>query len=57
MDLVPAFPLDGGRIAGRPQWQVTGGPTPPPVRGRIGHVISYLMIGFGVFLGSTSTTC
>jgi Zn-dependent protease len=50
-NLVPAFPLDGGRIARAVAWKLTGD------RGRgtrfsarLGQGFAYLLIGFGIFL-------
>lgn len=50
-NLIPAFPLDGGRIARAIAWKVTGDRN----RGtrfsaRIGQVFSWILIGYGVFL-------
>jgi Zn-dependent protease/CBS domain-containing protein len=50
-NLVPAFPLDGGRIARAAAWRVTGDRN----RGtrfsaRLGQGFSYLLIAFGVYL-------
>lgn len=50
-NMVPAFPLDGGRIARALAWKLTGDRN----RGtrfsaRLGQAFAYLLIGFGVFL-------
>jgi len=50
-NLVPAFPLDGGRIARAVAWRVTGDRNRGTrFSGRMGQGFSYLLIGFGVFL-------
>src|SRR6478672_109507 len=50
-NLIPAFPLDGGRIARAIAWRVTGYRT-RATRGaaRLGQAFSYLFIGVGLFL-------
>ena len=50
-NLVPAFPLDGGRIARAIAWKLTG----DRLRGTriaaaMGQAFSYLLIGFGLYL-------
>ncbi len=50
-NLIPAFPLDGGRIARAIAWKVTGDRS----RGtrfsaRLGELFSWLMIGLGIFV-------
>jgi len=50
-NLIPAFPLDGGRIARAAAWKVTGSRSSATrFAARLGRGISWLMIGFGVFL-------
>ena len=54
-NLVPAFPLDGGRIARAVAWKITGDRS----RGtrfsaRLGQGFAYLLIGLGIFLLFTS---
>jgi Zn-dependent protease len=50
-NLVPAFPLDGGRIARAIAWRVTGDRS-RATRGaaRLGQAFSYLFIGIGLLL-------
>src|SRR4051795_11481512 len=50
-NLIPPFPLDGGRIARAIAWRVTGDRTrAPPGAARLGQAFSYLFIGVGLFL-------
>jgi len=50
-NLIPAFPLDGGRLARALVWKLTGNRhAATRVSGRIGEGFGYLLIGFGVFL-------
>ncbi len=52
-NLVPAFPLDGGRIARAIVWRITGNRnTATRVAGRIGEGFAYLLIGVGIFLAA-----
>jgi Zn-dependent protease len=56
-NLVPAFPLDGGRIARAIVWRVTGDRNRATrVAGRMGQVFAYVVIGYGVYLASTGNT-
>src|SRR4051812_42508420 len=49
-NLVPAFPLDGGRIARAIVWKLTGDRVRATrVAARLGEVFSWLMIGYGVW--------
>ena len=50
-NLIPAFPLDGGRIARSIAWKVTGDRTRATTfAATIGRGFSYVLIGVGVFL-------
>jgi len=52
-NLIPAFPLDGGRIARSIVWRVTGDRNRATrVAGRIGEAFAYLLIGIGIFLAA-----
>ncbi len=52
-NLVPAFPLDGGRIARALVWRITGDRNRATrAAGRIGEVFAYVLIGIGVFLAA-----
>lgn len=54
-NLVPAFPLDGGRIARAVAWKVTGDKNKGTrFSARVGQGFAYLLIGFGAFLLFTS---
>jgi Zn-dependent protease/CBS domain-containing protein len=50
-NLIPAFPLDGGRIARAIAWKVTGDRNrATKVSGRLGQGFAYLLTGYGIFL-------
>jgi Zn-dependent protease/CBS domain-containing protein len=50
-NLVPAFPLDGGRLARALIWKVTGDRNRATrVAARVGEGFAYLIIGLGIFL-------
>jgi Zn-dependent protease len=49
-NLIPGFPLDGGRIARAIAWRVTGDRTRATrFAGALGRAFSFLLIGIGVF--------
>ncbi len=50
-NLIPAFPLDGGRIARSIAWKLTGDRTRATrIAARLGRGFSFLMVGIGLFL-------
>ena len=50
-NLVPAFPLDGGRIARALVWRITGDRNRATrAAGRLGQGFGYILIGIGAFL-------
>jgi Zn-dependent protease len=50
-NLVPAFPLDGGRIARAIAWKITGDRNRATrASGRMGQAFAYLLSGAGIFL-------
>jgi Zn-dependent protease len=50
-NLVPGFPLDGGRIARAIAWKVTGDRhRATRLAGRLGQGFAYILIGVGIFL-------
>ena len=52
-NLIPAFPLDGGRIARSIVWKITGNRhAATRVAGRIGEGFAYVLIGLGIFLAA-----
>jgi Zn-dependent protease len=51
-NLIPAFPLDGGRIARAIAWRVSGDRNRATrTAARLGQAFSYLFIGVGILLG------
>jgi Zn-dependent protease len=53
-NLIPGFPLDGGRIARAIAWKVTGSRTRATrFAGMLGRGFAYLMIGAGILLAMT----
>jgi Zn-dependent protease len=53
-NLVPGFPLDGGRIARAIAWKVTGDRHKATRwAGRLGQGFAYILIGLGIFLIAT----
>jgi Zn-dependent protease len=54
-NLVPAFPLDGGRIARAAAWRVTGDKRRATrISARLGQAFSVLLIGGGLFIAVTA---
>ena len=52
-NLIPAFPLDGGRIARSVAWRITGDRNRATrIAGRLGEWLAYLLIGIGIFLSA-----
>ena len=50
-NLIPAFPLDGGRIARAIAWRVTGDRNRATrLSGRVGQAFAYTITGLGIFL-------
>jgi len=50
-NLIPAFPLDGGRIARAAAWRITGDRLRATrIAATLGQAFSYLLIGYGVFV-------
>jgi len=54
-NLVPAFPLDGGRIARAVAWRITGDKRRATrISARLGQGFSYLLIGGGLYMALTA---
>jgi len=52
-NLIPAFPLDGGRIARAIAWRITGDRNRATrIAGRLGEGLAYLLVGVGIFLAA-----
>lgn len=48
-NLMPAFPLDGGRVARAIAWKITGNRSSATrFAARLGRALSYVLIGFGI---------
>jgi len=55
-NIVPAFPLDGGRIARAAVWALTGDRNRATrLAGRIGEYFAYLLIGLGIFIAASGS--
>ena len=53
-NLIPAFPLDGGRLARAAVWGMTGDRNRATrLSGRLGEGFAYLLVGLGIFLAAT----
>jgi len=53
-NLIPAFPLDGGRLARAAVWGMTGDRNRATrLSGRLGEAFAYLLVGLGIFLAAT----
>lgn len=56
-NMIPAFPLDGGRIARAVAWQLTGDKTRSTrFSGRIGQAFGYALIGIGIVVAAQNDT-
>jgi Zn-dependent protease len=55
-NLIPAFPLDGGRLLRAAAWAVTGNRNSATrVAGRVGEYFAYLLIGLGIFIAASGS--
>jgi Zn-dependent protease len=55
-NLIPGFPLDGGRIARAVAWKLTGQKAKATrFAGRTGQLVAYALAGYGVYLMLTGT--
>ncbi len=53
-NLVPAFPLDGGRLLRAAVWGITGNRNRATrLAGRIGEYFAYALVGLGIFLAAS----
>jgi Zn-dependent protease len=53
-NLVPAFPLDGGRLARAVIWRITGNRNSATrIAGQIGVTFAYVIVGIGIFLAAS----
>lgn len=56
-NLVPAFPLDGGRIARAIAWRITGDRhRGTRIAGRLGQAFAYLLVALGVIIAARGDT-
>jgi Zn-dependent protease/CBS domain-containing protein len=55
-NLIPAFPLDGGRLLRAAAWAVTGNRNSATrVAGRVGEYFAYVLIGLGIFIAASGS--
>ncbi|MEA2219898.1 MAG: hypothetical protein QOJ35_2524 [Solirubrobacteraceae bacterium] len=55
-NLIPAFPLDGGRLLRSVVWAVTGDRNRATrLAGRIGEYFAYMLIGVGIFIAASGS--
>lgn len=56
LNLLPAFPLDGGRLLLSVVWQITGSlATATRVAARLGQVLGGVMVAFGLFVATRNS--